>query len=87
MLKISVICENAVSKNFNQKTFAEWGLSIFIETGTQKILFDTGKSGIFAQNAKIMGLELDETDFIILSHEHWDHVNGLLNYLGYPEIF
>lgn len=56
---------------------AEHGLSFWIEYGDKRILFDTGQSDILVQNAKTLGINLAETDAIVLSHGHYDHTGGL----------
>lgn len=56
---------------------AEHGLSIYLETGEKKILFDTGQSGLFLENAKKMGLDLSDLDYVVISHGHYDHTGGL----------
>ena len=56
---------------------AEHGLSFWIEYGDKRILFDTGQSDILVQNAKILGINLAETNAIVLSHGHYDHTGGL----------
>ena len=64
----------------NQVCSAEWGLSAFLETGSINILFDSGHSEIYKNNAKHLGVNLDTADFVILSHHHWDHAKGLLHH-------
>ena len=59
----------------------EHGLSLYIEAGNRKILFDSGQSGIFTENAERLGIDLTEIDLIILSHGHYDHGGGLLRFL------
>ena len=51
----------------------EWGLSIYIEYENKKILLDTGASALFTENAKAMDIPLENIDFGILSHAHYDH--------------
>jgi len=68
--KISILVENWVC-NLNFKW--EWGLSMFIEFDWKNILWDTGQTDIFLENAKSMKINLDKTDFIVLSHFHDDH--------------
>lgn len=63
-------------------TGAEHGLSYLIEYDGIRLLFDTGPSNLFLLNASIMGIDLANTDMIILSHGHFDHGNGLGNLSG-----
>ncbi len=57
---------------------ADWGYSIFIEGLEKKILFDLGtKSGIFMSNFKKLGIDPEEVDILVLSHEHNDHTGGI----------
>lgn len=58
----------------------EHGLSFYIKTKHHKILFDTGASGLFLKNAEYLGLDLTEIDTVILSHGHYDHGGGLLEF-------
>lgn len=55
----------------------EWGLSAFIEYGDKRILLDTGGSGLFAENARKMGIDLKSVDYGVLSHNHYDHGDGI----------
>lgn len=79
-MKIVTLIENYVSE---EGLFAEHGLSFYIETDTQSILFDTGQSGLFIKNAEKLGLNLRNVDSIILSHGHYDHTGGLIPFLEY----
>jgi 7,8-dihydropterin-6-yl-methyl-4-(beta-D-ribofuranosyl)aminobenzene 5'-phosphate synthase len=61
----------------------EPGLSLLLETGRKKILFDTGYSGVFLANAEKMGINLRELDVLVLSHGHLDHSGGLAPLVRY----
>jgi 7,8-dihydropterin-6-yl-methyl-4-(beta-D-ribofuranosyl)aminobenzene 5'-phosphate synthase len=72
MLKITVLAENTGCGNCQ----GEHGLSLFIENNTYKILLDAGKSSLFAENASMLGVDLQKVDFAVLSHSHYDHADG-----------
>jgi len=55
----------------------EHGFSLWIETGGKRILFDTGQGGALVANAQKLGVRLEETDVIVVSHGHYDHTGGL----------
>lgn len=59
----------------------EHGLSLYIETQKHKILFDLGASGIFANNAMKMDVDLTKVDMVVISHGHYDHGGGLKTFL------
>ena len=76
-MKITILVENSTSRTHNKLCASEWGFSAFIQTKNANILFDTGHSEIYWRNAQNLNLDLNNTHFIILSHRHWDHVEGL----------
>jgi len=78
MVKITTLIENN-SSNVNLKS--EHGLSLYIETDEHKILFDTGQSNLFIQNAKKLNINLQEIDIVVISHGHYDHLGGLISFL------
>jgi 7,8-dihydropterin-6-yl-methyl-4-(beta-D-ribofuranosyl)aminobenzene 5'-phosphate synthase len=55
---------------------AEHGLSYLIDDEIS-VLFDAGPSDIILRNSKILGIDLQTVKYIVLSHGHWDHGNGL----------
>lgn len=73
MVKLTILSENRDNGKFK----GEPGLSIVVETDAGTFLFDTGYSDLFTKNAKLLGVNLDKIDTVILSHGHSDHTNGL----------
>lgn len=60
----------------------EHGLSFYIETEKHKLLVDTGASDSFIQNAEKLGIDLTKVDLVILSHGHYDHAGGIMEFAG-----
>lgn len=75
-MKITTLIENRASVTLPSLT-SEWGLSLHIEFNAQSILFDTGASGAFADNANRMSIKIDSVNAAVLSHYHFDHGGGL----------
>jgi len=73
-MKLSFLVDN---KTENSRCQAEWGLSIFVESGGHKVLFDTGCSDMFARNAKAMKIDLTQVEAVLVSHGHFDHTEGM----------
>lgn len=80
-MNIHVLVEN----NSNEFYEGEHGLSLFLEIGELKVLFDTGQSSMFIKNAVKMGIDVNSAHFVVLSHGHYDHGNGL-DYLIHKEL-
>jgi len=73
-LRITTLSENTAGLgNF----LGEWGLSILVETEGLHLLLDAGQGISAVYNADILGIDLSQTDKIILSHGHYDHTGGL----------
>ena len=73
-MKIVTLMENTACRDYLS---FEHGLSLYLETETHKILFDAGQSAAFAENAEKLGVDLQDVDFAVLSHGHYDHGGGL----------
>ena len=78
-MKIIPLVENVV---YTHGIKAEHGLCIYIETDSTKILFDTGQSGLFLENAKRLHISIEDIDVLILSHGHYDHTGGLYEFIA-----
>lgn len=73
-MKITALIENTSCKD---EICTEHGLSLFIEANGKKIVFDTGKSSAFADNAEKMGVDISAADMAVISHGHFDHGGGI----------
>lgn len=75
-MEVKMLIENEKLKN-RPELAKEHGLSIFIRYNGENILFDTGDSGAFIDNADKMGVSIEDIDTVIISHGHFDHGGGL----------
>jgi 7,8-dihydropterin-6-yl-methyl-4-(beta-D-ribofuranosyl)aminobenzene 5'-phosphate synthase len=75
-MKITTLIENRESIT-EPDLSSEWGLSLCIEFNNHSILFDTGASGAFVDNAEQLSIKVDSFDLAVLSHHHYDHGGGL----------
>lgn len=60
---------------------SEHGLSFYIETEKHNFLFDVGMSAVYRANAEKLGIDVATTEFLVLSHGHYDHGGGLKDFL------
>jgi len=77
-MTVTVLAENTTSSDCLK---SEHGLSLYITTAGHKLLFDTGASGLFAENAEKLGIDLRDVDLAVISHGHYDHGGGLRRFL------
>jgi len=75
-MKIKILVDN-ISKT-NKLLAAEHGFSAYIEANDINILFDTGASNVITENVNQLAIKLNKLDFVILSHNHYDHTGGLM---------
>lgn len=77
-MKIIVLSDNRAGET---ACHTEHGLSIYVEKGNLKCLFDTGASDLFIRNAAELGVDLTQVGYVFLSHGHSDHLGGLEYFL------
>ncbi len=75
---LTVLSENRSNSPF---LGAEHGLSLYLEAGGRRLLFDMGASGLFWENARKLGIDLSSVEMAFLSHGHDDHSGGLHTFL------
>ena len=71
-MRLSILVDN-----YSKSPFAKaWGLSILVEVGGKRILWDTGPDpSVLRRNASLLRENL-EVDLLAFSHRHWDHTGG-----------
>jgi 7,8-dihydropterin-6-yl-methyl-4-(beta-D-ribofuranosyl)aminobenzene 5'-phosphate synthase len=74
-IKITILVDNQAGEGL----VAEHGLSLFIEAGNRRILFDTGQGNALSANSAKLEIDLSKTDSLVVSHGHYDHTGGLLH--------
>ena len=93
--KITTLCENNIGHG-SKKLMGEHGLSVYVEAGERRILFDTGQNVGLANNAEVLGIDIGRIDTVVLSHGHYDHSSGLKSLLdcntnftlcAHPDVF
>ena len=71
-MNLTLLIDNAMPEGL----ISEHGLSILVEHGRTKFIFDCGRTGAAWLNAKILGVDLRGIKFVALSHSHYDHAGG-----------
>ena len=71
-VKVTILVDNRAGEGL----LSEHGLSVWIEADGKRILFDTGQ-GVLDFNTRVLGVDLAETDILVLSHGHYDHTGGI----------
>lgn len=78
-ISITNLVENTAVR---QGLRGEHGISFRIDTPHGSLLLDTGQSGLFIENAGMLGISMDSLEHIVLSHGHYDHTGGLFELLS-----
>lgn len=74
-IKVTMIYNNI---GVNSQLTNKWGLSLIVEHNEDALLFDTGgEPEVLWDNMQKIGIDIDEISNVVISHNHWDHVNGL----------
>lgn len=84
-MRIIVLSDDCCRAN-NLGLRSEHGLSLYIEHNNQKIIFDTGASDNFINNAQKLGIDISLINKLIISHPHNDHIGGLDYFLKENQI-
>ena len=84
-MKVTVLFDGeSISSDFE----TGFGLSLLIN---ETVLFDVGSEGnAVAHNMAVLGVDTQKINAVVLSHEHWDHTDGLpdvLSILNSPDVY
>jgi len=74
-MKLTVLVDN--NTIIDQYYLGEPAVSYWIEVDNKNILFDVGYSDVFIRNAKLLNIDLERTNCLVLSHGHLDHTGGI----------
>ena len=80
-MKITVLSENSECTANTMNVKPDYGLTLFIEFEERIILFETGQSDLFIQNAAKMGIPLSQVDYLVIANGHYNHEGGLKHFL------
>lgn len=91
---VTTLSDNAVNvlagesefvKRLHGAVIAEHGLSLLIEVknerGHRTFLLDTGQGLTLKHNMEQMKLDMNSIECVIISHGHYDHTGGLIEFL------
>ncbi len=78
-MKLTILTDNKPSANGLLN--CEHGLAIHFAYKGRSFLVDTGATSLFAVNARTLGIDIADVDYLILSHAHADHTGGLRTFL------
>jgi 7,8-dihydropterin-6-yl-methyl-4-(beta-D-ribofuranosyl)aminobenzene 5'-phosphate synthase len=98
-VSITTLSDNAVNSSAERKKHverlrghftAEHGLSFLVEVkqgGVDKtFLMDTGQGLTMQHNMEQMGIDAERIDCVVISHGHYDHTGGLIEFLGNVDV-
>ena len=72
-MRITTVVENHPGDGLK----GEHGLCFYIEHEGHVYLSDVGKTGLFVENARKLGVDLVKVEALVISHHHYDHGGGL----------
>jgi 7,8-dihydropterin-6-yl-methyl-4-(beta-D-ribofuranosyl)aminobenzene 5'-phosphate synthase len=76
---LSTMLVGDVGDHGDRSGLGEWGFSALVDADGHRILVDTGAHPeTVLQNARDLKIDLSDVNEVILTHNHWDHVRGLM---------
>jgi 7,8-dihydropterin-6-yl-methyl-4-(beta-D-ribofuranosyl)aminobenzene 5'-phosphate synthase len=78
-MKLTIVYDNVAAEPGLQ---ADWGFACLVEADGRRLLFDTGANGaLLICNLKKLKLDPKSIPEVFISHDHWDHLGGLPEFL------
>ncbi|MFH1878865.1 MAG: MBL fold metallo-hydrolase [Candidatus Omnitrophota bacterium] len=75
-MEIKIVCTSLSEKDRAEE---RWGLSFLVG---ESLLFDTfGRPDVLLENIKAGNIDIGKIKHIVISHDHWDHISGLWEFL------
>jgi 7,8-dihydropterin-6-yl-methyl-4-(beta-D-ribofuranosyl)aminobenzene 5'-phosphate synthase len=78
-VRITILFDNY---SHDERLISEWGFAALVEADDHVLLFDTGGGAGLVSNMHRMGIEPASIETVVLSHQHMDHIGGLLPLLA-----
>ena len=70
MFRVAALVENSSAAPACE---SRHGLSLYLETGKHKVLFDVGPNRLFLENAAKLGVDIAAADTVITGLSCWPH--------------
>jgi 7,8-dihydropterin-6-yl-methyl-4-(beta-D-ribofuranosyl)aminobenzene 5'-phosphate synthase len=77
-VSITVLVDNSAGQ---KGLVSGHGLSLFVQVEGRRLVFDSGFDGSVVRNAAKLGVELEASEAVVVSHGHYDHTGGLVEVL------
>lgn len=80
LFTLTVLYDNVA---YDTRLQTDWGFACLVQGPEQTVLFDTGgKGAVLLHNMRVLGVDPQAVDAVVLSHAHNDHTGGLARFLA-----
>ena len=87
-LDITIVYDNTTTDSLLKE---DWGFSAYVVYGSDTLLFDSGAKGaLLMHNLRQLKINLKSISAVVLSHQHYDHVDGMDSLLAvgiHPKLY
>ncbi|WP_069806847.1 MBL fold metallo-hydrolase [Vulcanisaeta thermophila] len=81
-MRVTILVDNYATQltSLSKRLISEWGFAAYVHD--YRILYDTGLTGTaLLNNMRALGIDVDEPDYLVISHRHIDHTGGVRRFL------